>query len=223
VDHAQSTLEHRYYGVYGKLEKRLSKGYQFLVSYTFAKNQDRDFRNDDVTRVGYYRSDWYPASAERQHRLVASGILQLPYGINFSAILDLRSSLPFNINSGTDLNGDTYGGDLVPGMTPNSGGRDYNLQAINDYRASIGRDPVTDDDIANPGFANLDFRVQKMFMVKAPHQLQFIFQVLNVTNKANFSTPNGNLRSSGFGVVNEILANINAPARQLEIAVRYIF
>ena len=222
VDEGRSKWEHRYQGFYVKLEKRLSNNYQFLTSYTLSKSEDYGNRIDDVSIYGYSQV-WYPAGSDRRHRLVASGIYQAPYGINLSAIMDFRSGLPFNIHSGTDLNSDSYGSDLIPGVPFNSG-REPNVEAINAYRAGLGpADPITRDDIANPNFFNLDFRLQKAFAISGPHQLQFILQVLNITNRANYNVPNGNLRSSGFGVVNQILPNINAPARQIELAVRYQF
>jgi hypothetical protein len=221
VNEGRATWEHKYTGFYAKINKRLSNRYQFLASYTLSKSEDYGNRIDDISIYGYNQV-WYPAGADRRHRLVASGIYQAPYGFNLSAIMDFRSGLPFNIHSGRDLNSDSYGSDLIPGTVYRSG-RDPDIEKINAYRTSIGRDPVTADDIANPNFINVDFRLQKAFAISGPHQLQFIFQVLNITNRANFSTPNGNTRSSGFGQVNQILANINAPARQIELAIRYVF
>jgi hypothetical protein len=221
VTEGRSTWEHRYTGFYTKLTKRLSNGYQFLVSYTLSKDEDYGNRIDDITEWGY-QPVWYPSGSDRRHRLVVSGIYQAPYGFNVSTIMDFRSPLPFNIHSGADLNSDGFGSDLWTGIPFNTG-RDPNMDAVNAYRETLGADPVSRDDIANPNFINVDLRVQKAFAIKGPHQMQFIFQVLNLLNRANFRVPNGNMRSSGFGVVNEILPNINAPARQIELAVRYIF
>ncbi len=221
VNEGRSQWEHRYTGFFAKITKRLSNGYQFLASYTLSKDEDYGNRIDDITEWGY-QPVWYPSGSDRRHRLVVSGIYQAPYGINVSTIMDFRSALPFNIHSGADLNSDGFGSDLASGIPYNTG-RDPNLDAINAYRTGLGSDPVNRDDIANPNFINVDLRVQKAFAIKGPHQMQAIFQVLNLLDRANFNVPNGNMRSSGFGQVNQILPNINAPARQIELAIRYVF
>ena len=56
--------------------------------------------------------------ADRRHRLVVSGIVQLPWDLQLSAIGDFRSSLPMNPTSSIDLNADGYAIDLPAGVTP---------------------------------------------------------------------------------------------------------
>ena len=51
-----------------------------------------------------------------------------------------------------------------------------------------------------------------------------MFQVLNAFDRANFDVPIGNLSSANFGVEERSLAaNINAPSRQMELALRLSF
>ena len=51
-----------------------------------------------------------------------------------------------------------------------------------------------------------------------------MFQVLNAFDRANFGSANANLRSGAFGDNEGSLAgNINAPSRQMELAIRYSF
>jgi hypothetical protein len=223
VQEDRSAQENRYKGFFVKLDKRLSDRYQYLVSYTWSDSEDRQFRNDDLTTTGFVMSDWYPALADRRHRLVASGIVQLPYDIQLSAIMDLRSSLPFEVNTGTDVNRDTYTNDLAPGTAFRSGCRDLNLDAANAYLASIGAGGVSEGDIECPGFANVDLRGSKFFNLPGGQRFELIVQALNLLNRANFNVPIGNLRSSSFGAVTDILPNINAPSRQVEFAIRFAF
>jgi hypothetical protein len=223
VDEERSTQENRYKGFFVKLDKRFADRYQYLVSYTWSDSEDRQFRNDDLTQAGFVMSDWYPAQADRRHRLVASGIVQLPYDIQLSAIMDLRSSLPFQVNTGTDVNRDTYTNDLAPGTAFRSGCRDLNVDAANSYLSAIGAAGVSEGDIECPGFANLDLRGSKFFNLAGGQRFEIIVQALNLLNRANFNVPIGNLRSSSFGQVTEILPNINAPSRQIEVAVRFAF
>ena len=56
------------------------------------------------------------------------------------------------------------------------------------------------------------------------HGIEIVFQVLNAFDRANFGNANGNLRAGGFGGNETSLAsNINAPSRQMELALRYSF
>jgi hypothetical protein len=223
VGEDRSSLENRYKGFYVKLDKRLANRFQYLVSYTWSDSEDREFRNDDLTQAGFVMSDWYQAVADRRHRLVASGIVQLPYDIQLSAIMDLRSSLPFEVNTGTDVNRDTYTNDLAPGTAFRSGCRTLNIDAANAYLGAIGFATVTESDIECPGFANFDLRGSKSFNFTGGQRIELIVQALNLFNRANLNVPIGNLRSTSFGQATDILPNINAPSRQIEIAARFMF
>ena len=56
------------------------------------------------------------------------------------------------------------------------------------------------------------------------HGIELVFQVLNAFDRANFGNASGNLRASGFGDNDgSLAANINAPSRQIELALRYSF
>jgi hypothetical protein len=223
VDEERSAQENRYKGFYVKLDKRFADRYQYLVSYTWSDSEDRQFRNDDLTQAGFVMSDWYSAQADRRHRLVASGIVQLPYEIQLSAIMDLRSSLPFEVNTGTDVNSDTYTNDLAPGTAFREGCRSLNLDAANAYRVLSGFPAVAESGIECPGFANFDLRGSKFFTLSGGQRFELIVQALNLFNRTNLNVPIGNLRSSSFGQSTDVLPNINAPSRQIEVAVRFQF
>jgi outer membrane receptor protein involved in Fe transport len=205
-----------------KLEKRMSDGYQFLVSYTHSKASDSILRNALGDVYGYSRVD-SPAVADRRHRVVMSGIVQLPYGIQLSAIGDLRSSLPFNPATSFDINNDGYTGDNAPGVTYQSGCRDLDLAAVNAFRATRNLPAVSEGDIACPGFANVDVRLSKTFALRGSQRIEFIAQLFNVFNRANFAVPQNNIGSALFGRVTQIMENIKAPSRQVELALRYQF
>ena len=221
VSYWQSTADNSYRALLMKLEKRMSNGYQFLASYTLSRAKDDSFTNTAADVYGYAKIERY-GSADRRHRLVLSGIVQLPYDMQASAIVDFRSSLPFNPSSPFDLDGDGYSGDLPTGLVPSSGCRDLNLGAVNDFRRSRNLSEISS--VECPGFANLDLRFSKFFNFLRGHRVEFIAQLFNAFNRANFSTPTGSLTSSLFGgQPTSLLANINAPSRQVEFALRYQF
>ncbi len=230
VNASYSILDHDYQAFYAKFEKRYADGWQFLVSYTLAKTETTELwtRNTepsswDSSFPGYAWAT-HPGGTDRRHRLVSSGILVLPGDIRVSTILDYRSPLPVLVNSGTNLNGDGYSGDLAPGFTAANayGCRNLDLGLANSYRESTGRAPV--GSFTCSPFLNVDFRASKNFYLSGTHGIELVFQVLNAFDRVNFDVPNGNLRSASFGNnENSLAANINAPSRQIELAVRYSF
>ena len=219
VTDGEPTSNNTYKALLLKLDKRMSHRFQALVSYTLAKAEDSALRNAVADVYGFTRIDSV-GLADRRHRLVTSGIVSLPYDAQVSAILDLRSNLPFNPATTLDINNDGYTNDTPRGVGYRSGCRDLNLDAINVFRAGRGLAAV--DSVNCSGFANLDVRFSKFFRIQ-DHRVEFIAQLFNVANRANFNTPISNPGSATFGQVNQLLPNINAPSRQAEFAVRFQF
>src|SRR5207244_4347006 len=117
-----------------KDDKRMSNRYQFLASYTLSKAMDTSATNLLADRYGFFSIERYGA-ADRRHRLVTSGIVQMPMDLMVSVIADFRSSLRFNPSASFgDLQNDGYTGDLPAGVMPGSGCRDLNLDAVNAAR-----------------------------------------------------------------------------------------
>jgi len=167
------------------------------------------------------KRDPYYATADRRHRLVVSGILQLPWHAQLSAIGDFRSSLPFSPTSSVDLNNDTYTGDLPAGVALGSGCRDLNLDAINAFRAARSLAAVSS--VTCPTFANVDLRLSKSLVLHQQHRVELIAQLFNAFNSKNLNIPTNSINSTIFGQSTTLLPNINAPSRQVELAIRYQF
>ena len=110
-----------------------------------------------------------------------------------------------------------------------SGCRGLNLDAINAFRVARNLKPVTTVDC--PSFANVDLRFSKFFRIGGSSRAEFIAQLFNVFDRANFNVPSNNIGAGNdpvtgrplFGTVTSLLANINAPSRQAEFAVRFQF
>ena len=74
-----------------------------------------------------------------------------------------------------------------------------------------------------PGFVNVDLRLAKTFAFGNSQELEVIGQLFNIANRANYNIPTSNITAAFFGQATSLLPNINAPSRQVEIAVRYRF
>lgn len=222
----QSTADNTYRALLLKVEKRMNNRYQFLVSYTLSEAKDNNVINSQGDQYGYFKVERY-GSADRRHRLVTSGILRLPLDIQLSAIADFRSSLPFTPSTNLDLNNDGYTGDRPAGIFPGSGCRSLDLDLVNTFRRSRNLTPVTKVDCAT--FANVDLRASKFFHI-GRYRAELIAQLFNVFDRANFNTSSGNLQAGNdrngrplFGQPASLSPNINAPARQGEVALRIQF
>jgi len=202
-----------------KMDKRMSHHWSGLISYTLSAARDLPIANDEGGSYGFIREDGY-SLADRRNKLVVSGTVQLPWKMQVSAILDLRSSVPFNPATSRDINNDGYTIDIPVGVGFRTGCRDLNLTAVNAYRTANNLSAV--DSVACPTYQDTDLRFSKYFDLQG-HRLELIAQLFNITNHANFGPPVTNPLSATFGQVNQIASYINAPSRQAELAVRFVF
>ncbi len=198
-----------------RLEKRYSQRHQYLVSYSLVKSDD----NNPAGRWVDYpntSADWGPSNAERRHSLTVSGSVLLPLDITLGTVWSLRTSLPFNVTAGRDINGDGFVSDFVPGTSRNQGHRGLDLNLVNAWRAASNLAPVTEDSIASTKFTSLDLRASKGFNLGGSRDIELVAQLFNVLNVANFSGIQTNAVATTFGQ-----ASRAAAGRQAELAVRF--
>jgi len=214
-----SVMNTTYRALLVKVDKRMSHHWSGLISYTLSHAQDQPIGNDQGGVYGFV-SENGDSLADRRNKLVASGTVQLPWNMQVSAIVDLRSSVPFNPATSRDINNDGYTIDTPIGVGVRSGCRDMNLDAVNAYLTASSLPAV--GSVACPTYQDTDLRFSKSFNLQG-HRLELIAQLFNVTNHANFGPPVSNPLSATFGQVNQIASYINAPSRQGEFAVRFAF
>jgi hypothetical protein len=215
----------KYEALLVKLEKRMSRKLQFMASYTLAK-ADNTSNSIYVSAADSFRleDEYGPAAADRRHRFVFSGITTaLPYDLQFSSVLSLGSSRPFDIRAGRDLNRDGDFSDRPPGVTRDQGCRGLDLGAINSFRQiNGGLAPVTE--VGCQGRVSLDVRLSKSIRFSGARRLEVFFEIFNLTNAENLEHAQGQAiqtdqaLSATFGKA--ILAG--AP-RQAALAGRFLF
>ena len=169
----------------GILEVRKSFGNHvtFIGNYTYSKAYDTttDFNSDfgpqDNTNLLAERglSDF-----DQRHKLVFAAVLDSPFknrilsGFQLSPIISYNSGHPFNLLSGSDVNGD----------------RHY----TNDRPIGAGRNTGR-----GPNFATWDMRLTRTFKVTERASVQLLAEGFNITNRTNYATVN-NVVGPNFGL-----------------------
>jgi Carboxypeptidase regulatory-like domain/TonB-dependent Receptor Plug Domain len=179
-----------YKGVTLSLNKRFSHHHEFLLSYTLSKAEDlsTDFQSNFIVQnsgLGRNPADKFglplgfdpesergPATHDQRHRLVLSGLYELPHAIRVSGILTAASGRPFTPLAGADLNGDGNGGTFPPDRA-----------RVNpaDESTSVGRNSET-----TAGQFAVDVRVSKTIKIGGRVTLEAMLDVFNLFNRANF-------------------------------------
>jgi hypothetical protein len=235
-----------YNSLQAQLERRFSKGWQFLASYTWAHaiddsagafdNQTNrvDFRNLPLERGN--------SSLDVRHRFVFSTLYQLPfgrgqaYGSNASRPLDylfggwqlnsiliLQTGLPFDL---VDPGNPETRPDII-GPVSVTGNPDmyFNTSAFarvptNGSGVKLRPGTFGRNVLYGPGTKNLDLSLFKNFAVTERLRAQFRAEVFNVTNTPQFSQPNTDITSGDFGKIRGTRLGTN---RQIQFALRIEF
>ena len=172
-----------YHGMAVSVNKRFSRHYQVIGSYSYSKtiSDTADLNLEqgpqDPTNPG---ADRGLSSFDLRHRLSLAAIFESPYSagsggrwyqraladIYMSPIITARTGFPFNVRTGIDVN------------------LDYNN---NDRPFAVGRNTGV-----GPGFFTTDLRVGRRirFSADKPRSLELILDAFNLFNRTNFKEIN---------------------------------
>ena len=104
----QSRGDSEYQAVTLKVNKRFTGRYQFGAHYTWGKDRDTDSNERSATGVtisdtGNLDYDWGLSNRDVKHRLVVTGMVQLPADFQISGILNYQSGTPYTlVDSGVE-------------------------------------------------------------------------------------------------------------------------
>jgi len=144
------------------------------------------------------RGEWARTDFDRRHGFEGLGTFKLGAAIRAGVALSLSSGRPYTLLAGEDLYRNGRGSARPPGVPRNS--------------------------LAGPGYANLDLRVSREFVVHPrskpsdPWSLTFGVDAFNVLNRTNFTSYIGTVNSPLFGRATAAL-----PRRRLQFSVRTKF
>ncbi len=149
--------------------------------------------------------EWGPTLQDERHRFVATGVFDLPYGIQFSPVFQTASARPYNLTAGTDLNRD--------GISNNDRWIDPATGQQVSLNAGRGDSTVV-----------LDLRTTKFFPLGGERRLGVYAEIFNVLNNVNLGGDYvGNGRSALFGEpTGGFIPGIGYP-RQLQLGARFLF
>jgi hypothetical protein len=195
-----------------------------MFGYGVIRHQDTD-----ATGAGTFPSNSYDIKADYGRttrpgeRIFLGGFWDLPFGFSANAFLSANSGVPFNITTGTDLNGDTQYNDRPAFATDLT-----RTSVIKTRFGNFDTSPIPGQRIipsnygTGPAFVDLDFGAGKAFKFgprpaapappagtpppKTPtekpdprYALSFSFDAENILNHVNPGPPVGVLTSPSFG------------------------
>ena len=210
----QSIGDSYFDGLTVSLVERPARWSSYRLSYTYSKGIDDlgGFFFSTPQNNFNVAADRGPSDNDQRHRLNLSGTLQTPSGPasslwrhlsnNFllSTIFVYNSAPPFNVQTGSDNNGDTN---------------------TNDRPAGLGRNTARGFD-----YLSLDVRLSRVFAITERFRLEALAEAFNVMNHTNKQIPNnifGNgpypfAPAPGFG-----MATAAGDPREIQLALRLRF
>lgn len=235
-----------YNSLQAQLERRFSKGWQFLASYTWSHAIDDSAGafDNQTNRVDprNLASERGNSSLDVRHRFVFSTLYQLPFGRGreygsdipkaldyvlggwqLNSILTLQTGLPFDLvdPGNPETRPDIIGPVSVTG-DPDMYFTTSAFARVPTNGAGVKLRPGTfgRNVLYGPGTKNLDLSFFKEFNITERFKTQFRTEFFNVTNTPQFSQPNTDITSGDFGKIRGTRLGTN---RQIQFALRLEF
>ena len=241
-----------YEALQAKLEKRLSRGLTFLVSYAFGRALDgmtSDAGGDLVNNPFNLRTMKGPSNFDATHRLTASYVYEIPVGRGRSymrnaprlvdeviggwranGIVTFRSGLPFQpVLGGADPANVAFTYARWPDAIgdpslPNQSISDWFNEAAFAVPAPGTIGNAGRNVLRGPDLVDTDFSLTKQFRATESKYFEFRSEFFNVLNHPSFGLPNGNIQSPTGAEITST-ANTDGPAmsRVIQLALKFYF
>jgi hypothetical protein len=216
------------------LNKSFSHKTQFSLAYTLSKAEDTTtdfFTAPEDTGRGRNPADLKglplafdpqrergPSINDQRHRLVVSGLYEMPWQVRISTIVTVGSGRPFTPLAGADLNGSADQSTIPP---------DRARRNPLDANSSVGRGSET-----TSGTFTVDLRLAKRFGFGKRLSVDALVEAFNLLDRVNYSDINNIFGTGAFpdnpardaqGRVTYGLYNKALPPRQVQLAMKLNF
>ncbi len=214
-----------YHALQVKIQKRTTKGLDFLVSYTYGKAMANSETGGAYANNLNWWEDHSPANYDRTHTLTVSHVWQLPFGRgrhwgtgtsramdlvlggwDLSGISRFETGLPFTPTAnGNQLYADynQVRPDQVgdPNVSNPSAALWFNPAAYVDPQG-VGRQGfVHHNSLRGPGFYEVDLSLGKVFRITESKSLEFKWETYNTTNHVNLVNPDSYIFDQDAGKI----------------------
>ena len=201
----------RYDGLNVSLRRRMAKRFSLNATYTLSRglayNGNAASYSNTVTdpRFPLLPSDFGPVPNDERHHVSFSSVVMLPWGLEVAPILQFGTARPYNTSTGkSNVLGFGTGPAAAHAIVQN-GSSDLlweNTQTTAAVRACYlagNCHQVGFDFLRGQDFFNLDARLTKMIKFGERANLKLMFQMFDVTNRANFGNNfDGNVHDTTF-------------------------
>ena len=235
ITQTESSGKSSYNALWVTVNQRLRNGLQFNAYYTWSKSLDYNSLSSQgvVVQNSYnLRADRGPSDFDARHRVVISGLYDLPFrgnqlieGWQLATIFQAQSGNPVNIiTSNSTING-------VPNtIRPNVTGPIADIGTVERwfdtsvFVAGAGFGNLGRNVVIGPSFINTDFSIMKNTKLGEGMRLQFRAEIFDVFNHPNFGQPGNLVGTSAFGrIVNtRFPTGESGSSRQLQFAVKLL-
>jgi hypothetical protein len=161
-----------------------------------------------ITPENQFRANEFgPTRIDERHRIVASGVFELPWGLQLAPILQLASARPYSPTAGVDIDGDgrrdldrvCNGVALNPtGVPPAGAALGCQQGDVNSLRSGFVPDGSGFKEQSGKYF-NVDLRLTKGFNVGEKFKIKAYANFFNIFNVENLSFGDRLGRSSAVG------------------------
>jgi len=202
-----------YHAAFIKLERRLRRGFSYLISYTFSKSLDGASLIDDQARdIFNLRLNKSRSSFDIRHRPIFSGTYELPgknlwlRGWTVNGIASFRSGFPFSVSAQGDICNCGAANQFAQQVgDPSSGVTQSRVQWFNTNAfAQPGRGTFGSSGrniLDGPGEASLNLSLFRALALTERLKLQLRGEFFNALNRVNFGQPNAQVGNANYGII----------------------
>jgi hypothetical protein len=166
IDQYQANGAYRQEQWITNVNSRLNKNISFFAFYVLSKAvSDTDGVGTFPANTYDLSEEWGRSSLDVRHRFVLGGSVMTRWGVRLSPFIVARSGAPFNITTGTDLNGDTIFTDRPAFATPGETGPNVKATPWGTFYLdpAPGTPVIPRNYGQSPGYLGINLRLSKVF------------------------------------------------------------